>query len=82
MTKAALNMFTKAAAIELAPHGIRVNSLAPGAIETDINREVIDRIGRDKFAQGAPLACLDPFPGCLGRFAHVQIPFPTRRAPD
>jgi gluconate 5-dehydrogenase len=54
MTKAALNMLTKAAAIELAPHGIRVNSLAPGAIETDINREVIDKIGRDKFAKWIP----------------------------
>jgi gluconate 5-dehydrogenase len=54
MTKAALNMFTKAAAVELAPHGVRVNSLAPGAIETDINREVIDTIGREKFAEWIP----------------------------
>jgi len=54
MTKAALNMFTKVAAIELAPHGIRVNSLAPGAIETDINREVIEKMGRDKFAKWIP----------------------------
>jgi gluconate 5-dehydrogenase len=54
MTKAALNMFTKVAAIELAPHGIRVNSLAPGAIETDMNREVIDKIGREKFAEWIP----------------------------
>ncbi len=54
MTKAALNMFTKAAAVELAPHGIRVNCLAPGAIETNINREVIDQIGREKFAKWIP----------------------------
>ena len=54
MTKAALNMFTKAAAVELAPRGIRVNSLAPGAIETDINREVIDKMGRAKFAEWIP----------------------------
>ena len=54
MTKAAVNMFTKAAAVELAPHGVRVNSLAPGAIETDINREVIDKIGREKFAEWIP----------------------------
>ena len=54
MSKAALAMFSKAAAIELAPFGIRVNNLAPGAIETDINREVIDKIGRDKFAKWIP----------------------------
>jgi gluconate 5-dehydrogenase len=54
MTKAALAMFTKAAAIELAPLRIRVNNLAPGAIETDINRDVIEQIGRDKFAEWIP----------------------------
>ena len=54
MTKAALKMFTKAAAVELAPCGIRVNAIAPGAIETDINREVIERIGREKFAEWIP----------------------------
>ncbi len=54
MSKAALAMFTRTAAIELAPLGIRVNNLAPGAIETDINREVIDQIGRDKFAEWIP----------------------------
>jgi NAD(P)-dependent dehydrogenase (short-subunit alcohol dehydrogenase family) len=54
MSKAALAMFTKTAAIELAPFGIRVNNLAPGAIETDINREIIDQIGRDKFAEWIP----------------------------
>jgi NAD(P)-dependent dehydrogenase (short-subunit alcohol dehydrogenase family) len=54
MSKAALAMFTKAAAIELAPMKIRVNNLAPGAIETDINRGVIEQIGRDKFAAWIP----------------------------
>lgn len=54
MTKAALAMFTKTAALELAPDGIRVNNLAPGAVETDINREVLDEIGRDKFAEWIP----------------------------
>jgi gluconate 5-dehydrogenase len=54
MSKAALAMFTKTAAVELAPLGIRVNNLAPGAIETDINRHVIDQIGREKFAEWIP----------------------------
>lgn len=54
MSKAALEMATKVAAIELAPFGIRVNNLSPGAIETDINRDVLDRIGRQKFAEWIP----------------------------
>jgi NAD(P)-dependent dehydrogenase (short-subunit alcohol dehydrogenase family) len=54
MSKAALAMFTSAASVELAPFGIRVNNLAPGAIETDLNRPVIDRVGRDKFAEWIP----------------------------
>ena len=32
-SKGGINMFTKACAIELAPHGILVNAIAPGAIE-------------------------------------------------
>ena len=55
MSKAALNMFTRTLAIELGPKGIRVNNLAPGPVETDLNREVIDSIGRDKFGEWVPL---------------------------
>jgi gluconate 5-dehydrogenase len=55
MSKAALAMFTKVAALELAPFGIRVNNFAPGAVETDINRDVLDTIGRDKFREWIPL---------------------------
>jgi NAD(P)-dependent dehydrogenase (short-subunit alcohol dehydrogenase family) len=38
-SKAALIHLTKAMALELARHGIRVNALAPGYVETGINRE-------------------------------------------
>lgn len=38
-SKAALIQLTKAMALELSRHGIRVNALAPGYIETSINRE-------------------------------------------
>ncbi|MDR0719807.1 MAG: SDR family oxidoreductase [Treponema sp.] len=44
MAKAALEMFTKVAALEFGPLGIRVNNLAPGAIETDMNRELIRKM--------------------------------------
>ena len=53
LTKAALGMLTQTLAIELAPLGIRVNNLAPGAVETDINREVVGRM-RTEFAEWIP----------------------------
>jgi len=36
-TKAAIDMFSKQLAVELAPHKINVNAVAPGTISTDIN---------------------------------------------
>jgi len=38
--KHAINGFTKSCALEVGPHGITVNSLCPGAMDTDIMREV------------------------------------------
>lgn len=38
-SKAAVVAFTKAAAAELGPSGIRVNALCPGPVETEFNRE-------------------------------------------
>ena len=38
--KAGIKMMTRTMALELAGHNIRVNAVAPGAIETDMNREL------------------------------------------
>lgn len=38
MTKAALTMLVECLALELAPHGVRVNAVAPGFIATPMNR--------------------------------------------
>lgn len=52
MSKAALEMYTKVSALELAKYGIRVNSIAPGAILTDINADIIAAM---KFEEWIPL---------------------------
>jgi len=41
VAKGGMKLMTRCLALELAAHGIRVNSLSPGAIFTDINRKVL-----------------------------------------
>lgn len=56
-SKGAIAALTRAAAIELAPHGVRVNSVAPGAVETAALREGLDRSpsGRSTLLERTPL---------------------------
>lgn len=46
-SKGAINAFTKAMAVELAPRKITVNAVAPGIIETDISKEIREQ-GNDE----------------------------------
>lgn len=39
MTKAALNALTRSAAVEFGPHGVLVNALAPGYVDTALTRQ-------------------------------------------
>lgn len=55
VAKAGLRMLTRSCALEWAEFGIRAVTVSPGAIETDINREVIEEIGRDTFDEWIPL---------------------------
>jgi len=54
-SKAAATQFTKSLALELAPHGIRCNVVAPGSTETDMLRSMwtVDH-GAARTIQGSP----------------------------
>ena len=67
-SKAALEAVMKSIALELAPHGIMVNTVAVGAIETDINagvwqnpellKEITDGIPLNRFGQPEEVAAI------------------------
>jgi len=59
-SKGALSALTRAMALELAPRGIRVNAVLPGAVESDMLRAGIARSGdapraRDRLVASTPL---------------------------
>jgi L-rhamnose 1-dehydrogenase len=58
-SKAGINLLVKSMAISLGPHGITVNAVLPGTVETDINREALaEPTVRDYWSQRAPLGRL------------------------
>jgi NAD(P)-dependent dehydrogenase (short-subunit alcohol dehydrogenase family) len=73
--KAALATYSKGLATEVAPHGVRVNSVAPGFIQTSAADSLIDRIARaeNTSADAARQKLMDSLGGIpLGRPARPQ----------
>ncbi len=60
-SKGAINSFTRAAAVELARFGVRINAVAPGVVETRMMTRVLDR-ARETLRKRIP----------LGRFADPE----------
>jgi NAD(P)-dependent dehydrogenase (short-subunit alcohol dehydrogenase family) len=54
VSKAAVWMLTRAMALELAPHGIRINAIGPGYVSTEMLAGIaVSQAGPDKAAQAA-----------------------------
>jgi 3-oxoacyl-[acyl-carrier protein] reductase len=54
--KAGLSMLTQVAALELAPHGIRVNAIAPGFVHTPLTAPATQIPGVvDEYVENTPL---------------------------
>jgi 3-oxoacyl-[acyl-carrier protein] reductase len=53
--KGGINMLTRVLAVELAPHGIRVNAVAPGAVETELSRAAWTPADREGYFRLTPV---------------------------
>ena len=75
-TKAAVHHLTKVLAIELAPHGIRVNCVAPGFVETDMVKNLASRgvLDVEALRRRTPLGELIPAEEVAGAIAWLASP--------
>ena len=55
MSKTALNGMTRAIAVELAPHNVLVNVVAPGYVLTDLTRQNNSEAEIEKISQTIPV---------------------------
>lgn len=54
-TKAAINALTRSAAVEFGPHGILVNSLCPGYVDTELTRKNNSPADIEKIIESIPV---------------------------
>ena len=72
-TKAALDGFTRSLARELGPCGVRVNSIAPGYLETQMS-EGLSPEQRSQIVRRTPLGRLGPADDVLGTLLFLLSP--------
>ena len=71
-SKGAVLMFTRSLALELAPHGIRVNAVLPGAVRTEGTSRPIPGMG----------ATAEQMEAFLSNFARTRVPMGRVGTPD
>jgi NAD(P)-dependent dehydrogenase (short-subunit alcohol dehydrogenase family) len=54
-SKSAVAGLTRALAVEWAPHGVRVNAIAPGVYRTDLNTALLDSPRGQEFLMRTPM---------------------------
>lgn len=69
-SKHAIVGLTKSAALEMAPYGVRVNAVAPGATDTDMMRRIEKNLAGEEKAEEAKKAFAEAVP--MGRYATVE----------
>ncbi len=75
MTKHAIEGLTKAMAVELAPNGIRVNTVAPTFVETPLTRPMLDDPGFRDFVFGMiPLKKLATYDDIVAAVLYLVSP--------
>jgi NAD(P)-dependent dehydrogenase (short-subunit alcohol dehydrogenase family) len=67
--KAAVDGFTRALAIDLGLHGVRVNSIAPSAIPSEMSRSILDESGWEGRRRRTPLGRI----GTPGDIANAAL---------
>ncbi len=73
-SKAALTCYTKSMARELAPHGVRVNAVAPGVIDTPFHEEFSTPEMLRTFVSAIPLGRLGTAEECATAIAFLASP--------
>ena len=62
-SKGGINMFTKACAIELAPHNIQVNAIGPGYFHTELNTTLYEDAAFNTWVCERTRPCSRRWPG-------------------
>ena len=73
-SKAFLSTYTRALALELSGHGIRVNGVAPGVIMTDFHRRYSTPERLEQTAKAIPLGRLGTDEDCAGAYLFLASP--------